>query len=1621
MLRRQPLAAHAATLTAVIALVVAPTVVASASSTPTGTSAPQATTAAAPTWPVTTNGYPEWNNNITTFEVNSEPAHASLMPYESTAKALAADRTDSAFRQDLDGTWKFLFANKPADRSLDFFQPSVDDSSWDDIYVPSNWEMTSSNPQGIRYSRPQYNNITYPWWGANGDDGTGAENAQPPFAPTKVNPVGQYRRTFTVPADWDGRQTFVHFDGVKSAFYVWINGVKIGYREDSYDDSEFDVTPYLQPGQNTIAVEVYKYSDGAWMEDQDMIRLGGIFRSVYLFSTPQVHLRDFFVKTPLRDDYTKADLQLTTSVRNYGAAVTGSYTVSTQLYDAEGKPVWTSPLTQSSDLGAVAPGTDATISAVRNVPGAKLWSAEHPNLYTAVMELKNPAGQVIETESTRVGFREFKMQDNRMLINGKPIELRGTNRHEMDPDVGMALTHDQIRRDLTIMKQININALRTSHYPNNPYTYELADELGLYVMDETNLETHGINEQYPGGNTDWLKPILARSNNVVQRDKNHPSVIIWSLGNESHGGQDFVEQSAFIKSLDNTRLVHYQDDNRAAVSDMRSSMYETPEGVLQRALDQGDQRPYIMQEFSHAMGNSVGNLTDYWDVVREYPVLQGGYIWDFVDQALRDPIPSGGKNVVSTTGSWGLQGQVSSGATVGDGAALSGGGITLEGSTSKSFASSFSVEAWVTPQNRSTEQVIVGKGNNEWAMKTKISGGSGVDKLEFFVKQTDWAAVQVSLPAGWVGSQHHVVGVYDAPSGELRVYIDGVKATKATTFGATPSSAPIAVGTDPQGGIGDDFAGTIENVRLYGGLALTDADAAAATPSHDDKLVVGMDMASLHVTNVSYEGDTYQAYGGDWGDNPNDGEGSGDGIVDADRTVGGKAAEVKGVFQPLVVTPTATSGTVTVTNWDLFTNANEYRAVWRLLADGEVVQQGVLPDSVVDVPPADADHRSVSRTVQVPVQQITDAPAGTEYLLDLSFELKADTPWASAGFEVAQGQAPVDMGALPAVSVPSGAWGALTVGSSDGSTVSVAGDDFSLTVDKTTGTLSQYESNGVELVRSGPAPSFWRAPTDNDLRARHTLPATSGTWMLAGDQRTVESVDVQTQDSGRAAVVTVQGTLPTTPVASSYTTTYTVFGNGEVKVDNTLHPGSSAVGDIPEVGTILSLPASLTNVDYYGRGPEENYIDRRAGTGVGVYSTTVDELSDFNPRPQEQGERTDVRWVALTNDQGVGLLATGEPLVEFNASHFTPLDLSQGTRHAYELTPRSDVILRLSLRQMGIGSASCCGGNDVLPQYLNPSSQDYSYTYRLRPLTDVAQATDLSHQPTVVGTADVTAAVEGTSAAQGDKVTVTGAGFRSGEVVHVSLDGGGTSLGDLTADVRGEVRGSFTVARTTAIGDHFVRLVGATSGRTASSAVFAVVAPPPVASSVSLSTSASSVTVGKGLTATVKVTAPGASAPLSGTVSVLADGKRIAGGVLDASGTVAVTLPALSKAGSYSLTATYSGNAAVKAGTSRAVTLKVTRAKAKVTVKAAKKKVKRHAKVKLTVTVKTAAGVSPAGKVVIHDKGRKVASVKIPRSGKKTVKVRISKKVGKHRITARYTGNAGVAPGAGSTKVTAKK
>ncbi|MYW69730.1 DUF4981 domain-containing protein [Streptomyces sp. SID8379] len=1242
----------------------------------------------------------EWNGHIDLFRLGTEPAHTTLMPYESVAQALAADRTRSPYRQSLDGDWKFAYVDRPADKLDDFHRTDLDDSGWQTVPVPSAWQL-----QG--YDTPIYINITYPWWGPNGL----GEDAQPPAAPTRYNPVGQYRRTFTVPKGWADRRTFLHFEGVKAAHYVWINGRLAGYHEDSYTPAEYDITPYLKDGTNQIAVEVYRYSDGDWLQDQDMIRLSGIFRSVYLFSTPTVHVRDFKIETPLGDGHTSAELSVTANVRDYGGDADGAtYTVETQLYDAAGHAVWSRPLTRSAALT----DSEVSVQAAQSVPSPRLWSAENPYLYTAVLRLRDPSGKVVETLSHRVGLREFALTDGLMRINGQPVSLRGTNRHEMHPVRGSALSRDDLIEDIRIIKRLNINSVRTSHYPNNPLWLELADEYGLYLVGETNLETHGVRDEFPTSHADWTKACVDRAQNMVHRDKNHASAVLWSLGNEAGSGSAFEAMYDWIHGYDRTRVIHYEGDDGPGTSDIRSKMYESPSKVEARAKDTTDTRPYVMVEYAHSMGNSTGNLKEYWDVVRRHDVLQGGWIWDFVDQALDWPAPA--RSLLTETGPVRLKGEVINPSGSFSREKGVSGATVFARDERLDLRDSFTLEAWLTPHVRGYHQPILAKGDTHYALKQSDKN------LEFyFYADGQWITASWTTPDdGWTGQEHHVAGVFDADAGKLTLYVDGeAKATKATTRTPTPNTAPLSLGGEVDNQT-REFSGTIRRARVYARPLSAGELADDGRGPDGDGVRFWFDARTAGHEAKKAGAKTFFAYGGDWGDNPNDGAFSGDGIVLPDRRHTGKAAEVKRIYQSIGVTRKdgGGPGDITLTNENLFTNLRAWQGSWELAVDGRVTGRGRLSREQLDVAPLS------SKDITLPVRLPADPAPGSEYFLQLSFTTRERTPWADAGFEVARVQLPLDAKSpaiepVPLADVP-------TLSYEDGDeAVTVTGDDLEVVVDKSTGLITTFEAHGTKLLVSGAVPNFWRAPTDNDRgNGQHTR---NQTWRDAGARRKVTGVDVRALGD-RAVEITVKGTLPTA-TESTYSTTYTVFGNGEIKVGNTLHPGASNLPYLPEVGTILHLPAALERLDYYGRGPEENHWDRNDGTDVGRWGSAVSDQWTPYLRPQENGNKTEVRWAALTDRRGRGLLVWGDKLLEVNASHVTPEDLSVGARHDYQLTPRDEVVLRVNHRQMGVGGDDSWGAQ-THDAYKLLADRDYAYTYRLRLITDVDRATWLSRRPT---------------------------------------------------------------------------------------------------------------------------------------------------------------------------------------------------------------------------------------------------------------------------------------------------
>ena len=1054
-------------------------------------------------------GPPPWQDPAV-FQIGREPPRASFTPYPDPDAAVRGRPGDSPRRISLNGDWKFRFVPRPADRPVDFFEPGFDDSAWDEIPVPSNWEL-------LGYGYPVYRDEFYSF------------PADPPFVPEDDNPVGSYRRSFEVPAHWQGNEVFLRFDGVYSAFYVWVNGAFIGYSEGSRTPAEFRITEQIAAGPNTLAVQVIRWSDGSYLESQDFWRISGIDREVSLLARPATFVRDFSASADLVTGYRDGILDFSVDVTNRGLGAAGAHEVRYELFDPDGASLWGGPEVLHLD---VPPGGEASMGATATIPDVRAWSAETPNLYRLVLSLAGAAGAVTEATAIRVGFRRIETVDGELLLNGRPIVLRGVNRHEHDPERGHVVDEDSMLEDIRLMKRLNINAVRTAHYPNLPRFYELTDEYGLYVVDEPNIESHGMGflpEVTLAGRPEWRDAHLDRTERMVMRDRNHPSVIIWSLGNEAGDGENFDAASEWIRENDPWRPILYEPAGERDVVDIVAPMYVRPYWLEHYAASRSE-KPFLLVEYAHAMGNSVGNLADYWQVIDSDPKLVGGFIWDWVDQAL------------------------------------------------------------------------------------------------------------------------------------LR----------------------------------EDESGR-----------------------------------------------PFWAYGGDIGPPgiPTDGNFLVNGLVSADRKPHPHAFEVKKVYQPVRIRALhARSGLIEVENRRAFTDLADLAGSWQLTADGVVVAAGDVPP--ISTPPGGTE------IVSFDIPETGIEPL-MERLLTVRFRTREDTPLVPAGHEVAweqffvdvvhpddieeeeeseeeegeEEEAPAEGEAEapeeeqeeeePAPEPPP--MEPLTVRESDDA-VTVGGRGFALEFSRELGTLRSFRAGRRDLLHAGPAPNFWRAPTDNDYG--NGFPARSGVWKTAGSPaaRVLEDILVR-EDDDRLRVV-VESRFSLRSIGAFYVLVHEVFGNGTVAVSARLSGVNEDLPEMPRFGTLLTLPPSLSEVEWYGRGPHENYWDRRTGAAVGRYRSPVSELAHPYVRPQETGTRTDVRWATFTDGTGAGLLVIGLPHLSFSALPYRIADLDGGETksrtHWADLTPRDEITLAVDFRQTGVGGDDSWGAVPHREYTLWP--QNLEFRFLMRPI-----------------------------------------------------------------------------------------------------------------------------------------------------------------------------------------------------------------------------------------------------------------------------------------------------------------
>jgi beta-galactosidase/beta-glucuronidase len=982
------------------------------------------------------------------LHVNRARPRATSIPFAGEKSAATRDRAESPYFKLLNGDWRFFYAPTIAGVDDAFTASDFDDSSWNNLPVPGCWQLHG-------YGVPNYTNMAYPI------------PVDPPHVPTD-NPIGLYRTEFTTPDGWAGRRTAIVFEGACSMFRVWLNGSEIGMSKGSHVPAEFDITGALASGKNVLAVQVFTWSDATYLEDQDMWRLNGIFRDVTLISEDSVSIRDVSAKTWAGKsealhvsvaDVPSAtgpwNLRVTAEVANAGAAAIAGLKVEVALVSSAGAEASRFAL----EAPSVQAGQSAQVSATVEIEAPSPWSAESPNLYTLTVTLRGADGVEIDARSFAVGFRDIRIAGSALWINGVAVKLRGVNHHDTHPDRGYAMTRQDLRRDLMLMKQHNINTVRTSHYPPDPYLLDLADEFGLYIVDETDLETHGMEyssfERTLANDPLWEPAFVDRAVRVYERDKNHPSVIMWSLGNECIYGRNFDAMAAAIRSRDVSRPIHYERCESNRLVDIVSYMYLDCAGLVEQGCIPDD-RPYFLCEYGHAMGNGPGSLQDYWDVFEKYPRLIGGCIWEWAEHGIRRKDENG----------------------------------------------------------------------SEWF-----------------------------------------------------------------------------------------------------------------------------------------------AYGGDFGDKPNDGNFCIDGLVSPDRVPGAGLIEYKKAIEPVRLVPVEGAPTrfSVISKYD-FVSLDHLTARWSVAKGAAIVAEGDL--DLPSVAPRGAGEATVP--ARLPASTF-DEPV----VVTISLRLRAATPWADAGHEVAWGQAVVPFAAAGA-----------TAGRASGLAVNerkydatVKGDGFEIEIDKLHGRIAKWTHAGSDLLSSGPRVQIWRAPTDNDVHM-------ASKWREFGMERLWEHVSSCEigWDAGDAIAI-VRSTLggyAVSPILRAQTT-YRFSPAGEIGITSTAAPLRSCP-HLPRFGLTMQLPAGFEQVRWFGRGPGHSYADMKQAGRFGVWSGTVAEQFVNFIRPQENGNKTDVTWIEVANGAGAGIRAVGAP--NFSIHHYTAEDLT-AAQHTFELKPRSETVLNLDASQCGLGSASC--------------------------------------------------------------------------------------------------------------------------------------------------------------------------------------------------------------------------------------------------------------------------------------------------------------------------------------------
>lgn len=996
--------------------------------------------------------------------INRMPARAHFLTFPSKEKALLNNNRYTHAFKNLNGVWKFMFLDAPEYSPEGFFNSDFDVTKMDDITVPGNWQL-----QG--YGKMHYSDLWYNF------------PINPPYVPTE-NPTGIYKRTFFVEESYRDKKIIIRFCGVDSAYHLWINGKEVGYSKVARNESEFDITDIIRVGEeNDVTVRVYQWSDGTYLEDQDMWWESGIFRDVELIGVPKDGINDYKVIADLDDEYKNGIFKVEAFLRT-----TKEVNVTFELVDAGENTVFTKTVVAKEGKACI----DEVIADVNH------WTAETPYLYKLFMTVEDN-GQIVEVIPQNVGFRNIRLNGETFLVNGVAIKFKGVNRHDYSPQNGRVVSREEIEKDIILMKQFNINAIRTSHYPNSYYLYDLCDEYGMYLIAETDLECHGFeltgDYKWITDDPSWELAYVSRMTRMIERDKNHPAIIFWSLGNESAFGCNFRKMTDVAHEMDPTRLVHYEGDFDVESADVYSTMYtwiENPKKpYLMKDIIEKSKKPHIHCEYCHAMGNGPGNLKDYQDLVYAHDKLQGGFVWEWFDHGI------------------------------------------------ESFTES---------------------------------------------------------------------------------------------------------------------------------------------------------------------GEKYYRYGGDFGDDPSNKDFCIDGLIMPDRTPSPGLYEYKKVIEPITTTAVdIQKGIINLLSRYDFANLDRFNLVYKVMEDDVILQTGFMA-----VPSIEA---RANKDITLPYDlSAIKAKPGAHYYVNISYQLREDTSYASSGHELATAQFELPLYKEGIMVRPEGI---LNV-EKEHTTLHVKGANFSLDFNLVNGNLMNIVRDGMQVLSKGPRLTLWRAPISNDMEIIDKL---KKVYFLHLEHEVVMNIDYHME--GNILKVEVDTINSTTNSAWHFKTkyVYTVCPSGDILIDVEGTPSGRvdlAPDMLPRIGVSMHLDKSMEHVRYFGMGPGENYADSKEAAQMGLYANTVDGLFTNYVIPQENGNHMGCKWVSMTNDRGMGLLASTEGDFNFSASWYEDKDLDDA-KHTCDLVKRDYIVFNVDYKQNALGTNSC--GQWQLDKY-RAKFEDFKLSFRLTPFNN---------------------------------------------------------------------------------------------------------------------------------------------------------------------------------------------------------------------------------------------------------------------------------------------------------------